>query len=163
MSVATLRLRSLGFALVMGAFAAPGWTPAGGARAQTVESFHRVTTVRRISSDPFPATDGSQPDTEVEPHVAVDPNDPAIVVAVFQQGRFFTDGGCTDPGFAASHDGGRRWAAGSLPGLTVAVGGVFERASDPAVGIGPDGGGYAGTIPFTPSTGRSAPALPRSP
>ncbi len=151
MSAGPRRLCSLVLAL---AFAASAW-------AETVAPFHRVNTLRRISTDPFPGTDGSQADTEVEPHVAVDPNDPAIVVAVFQQGRF-TDGGSTDPGFAASHDGGRRWAPGSLPGLTVAVGGVFERASDPVAAIGPDGGVYAVTIPFSPSNGRSALAVQRS-
>jgi hypothetical protein len=70
------------------------------------------------------------------------------VVAVFQQGRFIAGGGSVDPGYATSQDGGRRWITGNLPGLTVAVGGIFERATDPVVAIGPDGSVYAQTLGF---------------
>jgi hypothetical protein len=75
----------------------------------------------------------------------VDPNDPNIVVAVFQQGRF-GDIASVAPGYATSHDGGRTWITDALPNLTQAVGGEFERASDPVVTFGPDGSVYATTI-----------------
>jgi BNR repeat-like domain len=110
--------------------------------AQT-KPFDRPRRVRQISADPFAGFAGSQADTEVEPHVALDPNDASVVVAVFQQGRFPMVGGAVDAGFATSHDGGRTWTAGSLAGLTVAVGGSFQRASDPVAAIGPDGSVYA--------------------
>jgi hypothetical protein len=38
---------------------------------------------------------------------------------------------------------------GNLPGLTKAVGGPFDRASDPAVAFGPNGVAYATVLDFT--------------
>jgi hypothetical protein len=84
-----------------------------------------------------------------------------VVVAVFQQGRFNT-GGSADNGFATSHDGGRTWTAGSLPQLTAAVGGAFERASDPVVTIGPDAAVYAQSLLISSSSCRSAVGVQRS-
>src|SRR5207244_3024341 len=135
---------------------------AGHAEAQSVEVFRTKTFVQQISADPFAGAAGSEADTQVEPHIALDPNDPSIVVAVVQQGRFDTNGGSVDPGFATSQDGGRTWTAGNLPGLTVAVGGAFERASDPAVAIGPDGSVYAETLALDVSDCRSAVSVQRS-
>src|SRR5437879_3339424 len=97
---------------------------AGHAGAQSTDVFRTKRFVEQISADPFAGAAGSEADTQVEPHIALDPNDPSIVVAVVQQGRFDTNGGSVDPGLAASHDGGRSWTAGNLPGLTVAVGGA---------------------------------------
>jgi hypothetical protein len=114
----------------------------------------QVLSVQQISRQNVPPQPGSQPDTQAEPDIAVDPNDPNVVVAVFQQGRF-EDAGSVDPGFAWSHDGGRSWRHGALPNLTTAVGGEFPRASDPVVAFGP-------TTPPTPrpsgSTSRPATA-----
>jgi hypothetical protein len=112
-----------------------------------------------ISRDTTQASGNSQPRTQVEPYIAVDPNDPQIVVAVFQQGRF-PDGGSVAPGYAASHDGGQTWSADDLPFLTVASGGVFERGTDPVVAFGPDGTVYAQTLVF--GGPRSAIAVQRS-
>lgn len=103
--------------------------------------------VAQIGADPLDGADGSQGDTTVEPHVAVDPHDPSIVVAVFQEGRFVS-GGAAGTGYATSHDGGRTWISRSLPGLTIATGGAFDRATDPAVAIGPDGAVYAQSLLF---------------
>src|SRR5437764_617314 len=133
-----------------------------------VVSGHQVTTAfharaaHRISADPFAGLSGAEADTEAEPDVAVDPNDPDIVVAVFQQERFDQSGGCVVPGFATSRDGGLTWIAGSLPGLTVATNGPFDRASDPAVAIGADGAVYAQTLPFDVRDCRRALAVQRS-
>src|SRR5207253_6905437 len=132
-----------------------------------VVSGHQVTAfharaAHRISADPFAGLSGAEADTEAEPDVAVDPNDPDIVVAVFQQERFDQSGGCVVPGFATSRDGGLTWIAGSLPGLTVATNGPFDRASDPAVAIGADGAVYAQTLPFDVRDCRSAIAVQRS-
>ncbi len=112
-----------------------------------------------ISRDTTQASGDSQPRTQVEPYIAVDPNNPQIVVAVFQQGRF-PDGGSVAPGYATSHDGGQTWSADDLPFLTVASGGVFERGTDPVVAFGPDGTVYAQTLVF--GGPRSAIAVQRS-
>src|SRR3989454_6695438 len=135
---------------------------AGHAGAQSTDVFRTKRFVEQISADPFAGAAGSEADTQVEPHIALDPNDPSIVVAVVQQGRFDTNGASVDPGFATSQDGGRSWTAGNLPGLTVAVGGAFERASDPAVAIGPDGSVYAETLLVDVSDCHSAVSVQRS-
>ena len=78
----------------------------------------RVRAVQQISRDTLPPTPGAEPDTQAEPDVAIDPHDPKVVVAVFQQGRY-PDGASQAPGYAWSHDGGRTWRHGTLPHLTV--------------------------------------------
>src|SRR6266536_3927701 len=88
---------------------------------------------------------GGEKDTQVEPDMAMDPNNEDNLVAVMQQGRY-RSGASVDPGFSASLDGGQTWTDGNLPGLTVAVGGPFRRASDPTVIFGPDHTVYASTI-----------------
>ncbi|HEY3211269.1 MAG TPA: sialidase family protein [Actinomycetota bacterium] len=101
--------------------------------------------VREIARQSLIGPAGSEPDTLVEPYVAVDPKRPDVVVAVFQEGRF-PDGGAAAIGFASSLDGGRTWTSGVLPGLTRVFGGAYRRASDPSVAFGPDGSAYASSI-----------------
>ena len=113
----------------------------------------------QISADTLLGAGQTENDTQVEPAVAVDPNNPAIVVAVFQQGRY-PDGGSLDAGYATSHDGGLTWTSGNMPLLTLAVGGAFARASDPVVAFGPDGAVYVATLAFSGS--RTAIAVQRS-
>ncbi len=138
-------------------------TPAlsAGATPRTEGIFQTVQFVQQVSEDSVDGSTKAEQDTQTEPDIAVDPNDPQIVVAVFQQGRF-SDGGSVDPGFATSHDGGQTWAHGNLPELTTAVGGPYQRASDPAVAFGPDGAVYATTIPFDATTCRTAVSVQRS-
>src|SRR2546428_10948229 len=128
---------------------------AGVVHAQVTTAF-RARAAYQISADPFAGLSGAEADTEVEPDVAVDPNDPDVVVAVFQEGRFDQSGGCVAPGFATSRDGGLTWITGSLPGLTVAASGPFERASDPAVAIGAAGAASPPTLPSDGPDCRSA-------
>jgi hypothetical protein len=104
-----------------------------------------VVHVGQISEQDVPPQPGSEPDTLVEPDVAVSPVDPDIAVAVSHDGRF-PDGGAVGIGYAWTHDGGRTWRHAPLPGLTVATGGTFERASDPVVAFGPDGTVYVSTL-----------------
>src|SRR5947208_3174332 len=66
---------------------------------------------------PDPIQDYVQPDTEIEPSIAVNPTDPKNVVAVYQEGRI-ADGGDATNGFATSVDSGKTWKTGELPGLT---------------------------------------------
>ncbi len=117
--------------------------------------------VRPVSRDTLKGPRPSENDTQVEPSIAVDPNDPSIVVGVVQQGRF-EDGGSVDPGYVVSHDGGSSWTKGDLPHLTVAVGGHYSRASDPVVAIGPDGTVYAQTLGFSVVTCENAVVVQRS-
>lgn len=90
---------------------------------------HSLAGTAQISSDPFDNPD-SQHMTEVEPHIF---GYGSTLVAAFQQGRYF-GGGCSDIGFATSVDSGATWRSGSLPGLTIYVGGDrYVSVSDPAV------------------------------
>ena len=104
-----------------------------------------VRDVEQISEDTLHQ---GEKDTQVEPDIAMDPNDANRVVAVTQQGRFKT-GGSADSGFAASSDGGHTWTSGNFPGLSKAVGGPYDRSSDPTAAFGPDHVAYASTIDFT--------------
>jgi hypothetical protein len=109
------------------------------------DQYQTVASIGRIARDASPPQPGSEPDTQIEPDIAVSPLDPRIVVATFQQGRF-PDGGSVDPGFATSHDGGVTWRHGNLPHLTTAVGGRWDRASDPVVAFGTGGRVYIQTL-----------------
>jgi hypothetical protein len=85
-----------------------------------------------------------QPNTEVEPSIAVNPADPNNVVTGFQEGRH-NHGGDADNGFGASLDGGHNWTYGDLPGNTVFSGNSqYGRGSDAAVAFGKDPRGYKG-------------------
>jgi hypothetical protein len=83
----------------------------------------------KLSTDTF-TNQSSQHATEVEPDSYAFGS---TIVAAFQMGRFVNGGGSSDIGFATSTDGGVTWTNGFLPGITVFVGGSFERVSDPSV------------------------------
>src|SRR5438874_7636005 len=103
---------------------------------------------------PDPIQDYVQPDTEIEPSIAVNPANPQNVVAVYQEGRIANGGDATN-GYATSFDAGRTWSAGELPNLTTYPhqGGVFERASDAVVAFGPNNLVYANSLVFDQNTG----------
>jgi len=83
----------------------------------------------RASRDTF-TNSSSQHQTEVEPDTFAFGN---TIVSAFQVGRFF-DGGGSAIGFTTSTNGGTSWTSGFLPGITkFHGGGLFDRASDPAV------------------------------
>jgi hypothetical protein len=116
----------------------------------------RLGTVPLPSPDPAnpsdavdPIQDYTQPDTQVEPSIAVNPANPRNVVTAYQEGRI-ADGGDATNGFATSFDGGLTWLYGELPGLTgyPGQGGEFERASDAVVAFGPDNVVYANSLVF---------------
>src|SRR5438128_10985994 len=87
---------------------------------------------------PDPIQDYVQPDTEIEPSIAVNPANPKDVVTVYQEGRI-ADGGDATNGYATSFDGGRTWQYGELPGLTTfpGRGRTLAPASDALVAYGP--------------------------
>ncbi|MDQ1698485.1 MAG: hypothetical protein QOG34_348, partial [Frankiaceae bacterium] len=58
-----------------------------------------------------------QPDTEIEPSIAVNPANPNNAVAAFQEERVDA-GGDAGNGWATTTDGGKTWHHGYLPGLT---------------------------------------------
>ena len=125
-------------------------------------AFSKITNVKSASRDTLPSSAEIEPDTQVEPSVAIDPANPAIITGAFQQGRNGPFGGSADAGYATSQDGGRTWADGNLPMLTTVVGGPFQLASDAAVAFGPDGSDYAQTIAFDETDARSAVTVQRS-
>ena len=84
----------------------------------------------QLSRDKF-VTFRAQHETQVEPDSFASGQ---TVVAAFQTGRF-EDGGASGIGWATSHDGGRTWRSGFLPGLTTSSSpaGTYDAASDPVV------------------------------
>jgi hypothetical protein len=107
-----------------------------------------------LGSEPLGATDNPiqdwiQPDTQIEPSIAVNPGNPKNVIAVYQEGRIANGGDATN-GFATSFDAGKSWISGELPKLThrVGQGGTWERASDAVVAFGPGNVAYANSLVF---------------
>src|SRR4051794_23933573 len=90
-----------------------------------------------------------QPDTQTEPSVAVNPQNPLNVVTSYQDGRRANGGDATN-GYATSFDGGATWTFGELPNLTTQLQpkGTFERASDAVVAFGPGNLVYANSLVF---------------
>jgi hypothetical protein len=90
--------------------------------------------------------------SEVEPSLAVDPNNPAHLIGVWQQDRW-SNGGSRGIVSGASMDGGNTWTSVPLPGVTVNTGGTFLRASDPWVTIAPNGDVYVASLVAQPGIG----------
>jgi hypothetical protein len=142
----------------LGAHAAGGSAGRSGAsaRARAVPVVVRdVKTGRdKLGTVPIPAgfdpiQDYTQPDTQSEPSIAVNPANPRNVVTAYQEGRI-ADGGDATNGFATSFNGGKRWITGELPKLTTYPGqhGKLERASDAVVAFGPHNIVYANSLVF---------------
>src|SRR3954447_23292145 len=94
-----------------------------------------------------------QPDTQIEPSIAVNPANPLNVVATYQSGRRANGGDATN-GYATSFDGGATWTYGELPKLTTQIEpkGTFERASDAVAAFGPDNTVYINSLVFDQDT-----------
>lgn len=88
---------------------------------------------------------GSEPDTVVEPDVAVDPAHPNVAIAAAHDSRF-ADGGAVDISVAWTADSGGTWHHQAVAGITRARGGAWDRASDPVVTFGPDGTAYLSVL-----------------
>jgi hypothetical protein len=86
--------------------------------------------VRRVSVDTT-LSSSAQHETAVEPDTFAWGS---TVVALFQLGRF-ARGAAAAIGFATSHDAGRSWRTGTLPGLTKGstLPGPWPRVSDPSI------------------------------
>src|SRR6185295_940560 len=102
----------------------------------------------RISQDLLePGGGPAEPETQAEPFMALDPERESHLLAGYQESRF-EDGGARVLTAAVSFDAGKSWSEGLLPGLTVATGGRFDRASDPWVAFGPGGRAYYVSLLF---------------
>lgn len=108
-----------------------------------------LVTIGQAAEQDVPALPGSEPDTLVEPDVAVSPLNPLVAVAVAHDGRY-PDGGAVGISYAWTADGGRHWEHHPLPGVTATTGGpaVWERASDPVLAFDADGSVYASVLLF---------------
>src|SRR5215216_1658856 len=95
-----------------------------------------ATAMTRVNSDLLPPGPVAQPETQAEPFIAVNPQNPLNIVAAYQESRFF-DGGARALNYATSFDGGATWTEGTLPNLSIATGGRWQRVSDPWVAFGP--------------------------
>lgn len=93
-----------------------------------------------------------QVDTTIEPSIAVNPANPLNAVAGFQVGRVDAGGDATN-GYTVTFDGGKTWRNGTIPGLTRAHGGAYDRASDAVVAFGPDNTVYYSSLVFDDTTG----------
>ena len=115
-----------------------------------------VVTRQDIASQP-----GSEPDTVVEPDVAVSPVNRNVAIAVAHDSRF-PDGGAVDISVAWTADGGAHWSHMPVPGITRATGGRYDRASDPVVAFAADGTAYMSVLLFDATTCPTAVAVLRS-
>ncbi|MGH8859982.1 MAG: sialidase family protein [Jatrophihabitantaceae bacterium] len=104
---------------------------------------------------------GSEPDTVVEPDVAVSPLDHNVAIAAAHDSRF-PDGGAVGISSAWTADGGETWHHKTVRGITKATGGSYDRGSDPVVAFGPDGTAYLSVLLIDATTCPSAVAVLRS-
>ena len=84
--------------------------------------------------------------SEVEPHIAINPTNPSNLISTWQQDRW-SNGGAQGITVATSFDAGTSWTNRSLPVSrcgdgNAANGGDYERASDPWVTFSPNGTAY---------------------
>ncbi|ALG07271.1 hypothetical protein AOZ06_10365 [Kibdelosporangium phytohabitans] len=110
--------------------------------------------VRVSGPSPFPVACSESgpgtvyPNAEVQPHLAVNPRNPAHLVGTYQQDRWST---VASQGVlaATSFDGGRTWKR-SVPATSECSGGTdLKRATDSWVAVGPDSTAYLATLAMT--------------
>jgi hypothetical protein len=131
------------------------------ATAGTAASPPSVLHVSQIDHQDIAPQPGSEPDTLVEPDVAVSPVNPLLAVAVAHDGRY-PNGGAVDIGYAWTRDGGASWHHAPVPGLTKHSGGSYDRASDPVVQYAADGTLYLSSLLFDTTTPRTAVGVSKS-
>ena len=157
--VRTLRRRPAVLAVALTAGAALLAAVPAAAAPAGVPSVLNVGMVTRQDVTSLP---GSEPDTVVEPDVAVSPLNPDIAVAAAHDSRY-PDGGAVGISYSWTHDGGATWHHQPLPHLTTGAGGPqpWVRASDPVVAFAPNGDVYISTL-LIAATCPSAVAVSRS-
>src|SRR5437588_5729377 len=88
---------------------------------------------------------------QAEPDIARAIGDNNFLAAVFQEGRFTTNGGAVDCGYSISHDSGLTWTRALIPNLTMTSGGPYFRATDPVVAFDLNNNVYLETLVATDS------------
>jgi hypothetical protein len=140
---------TMAVALVLGAGAAAGtYTAAPLTNVSGLSPFGAF-----ASCDAGPLDAPLYVNSEVEPWIAVNPANTSNAIAVFQQDRW-TNGGAR--GLVAAATTGAGWSKSWAPftfcsGGTTAIGGDFERASDPWVTFSPNGAAYQISLSFNES------------
>jgi hypothetical protein len=134
---------------------------AGGAASAAPPGPPVVLQAGQVIRQDIPPAPGSEPDTVVEPDVAVSPLDANVAIAAAHDGRY-PNGGAVDISAAWTRDGGATWHHAPIQGVTTAAGGPYERISDPVVAFGPDGTAYLSVLPLDISSCPSAVAVLRS-
>jgi hypothetical protein len=103
-------------------------------------------------------------DSEVEPHLAVDPKDETHLIAAWQQDRWSSGGSNAILG-AVSFDRGGTWRS-FAPGFSHCTGATgadsFERASDPWISFAPDGTAHMAALGLNGSDPKRAILASRS-
>lgn len=105
----------------------------------------------RVNQDLLPPGSIAQPETQAEPYLHANPENPANLIAVYQESRF-VNGGARALNYSVSFDSGKTWKEGILPTLTTAAGGSWEKASDPWIAFGPHNRAYFASLLFNQST-----------
>jgi hypothetical protein len=109
-----------------------------------------VLVLGQVARQDVPSTADSEPDTLVEPDVAVSPLDPDVAVVVGHDSRY-ADGGAVGITHAWTRDGGRTWRHAPVRFITTAAGGPWDRASDPVLAFDSAGNVFLSTIAFNSS------------
>ena len=78
------------------------------------------------------------PNTEVEPHLAVNPTNPDNLVGSAHQDRW-SNGGSRGDVLVRSFDGGATWTTFRIPGIAACDGGQWPRGTDPWLSFAPNG------------------------
>ncbi len=99
--------------------------------------------MRVTATNPLPPPADNQEgkvffNSQVEPHIAVNPMRPNNLVAGWQQDRTSTIA-ALGPVVASSNDSGATWAALALPATTRPAGGPYDRMADPWIAFSSDG------------------------
>lgn len=107
----------------------------------------------RVSFDVLPVAVGSeaQPETQTEPHIAVNPRSEKHLLAGYQEQRF-SNGGARGLISAVSFNAGKTWTETAVPGIGASTGGFYDRVTDPWVAFGPDNRAYYATLGFNERT-----------
>jgi len=88
------------------------------------------------------------PNSEVEPHLAVNPINALNLVAAHQQDRF-SNGGSRGDVVEVSDDGGLIWSQVTVPGIAICDGGDWQRGTDPWLAFATNGRVYLVSQSFT--------------
>jgi hypothetical protein len=135
---------------------------AGGYTASPPVQASRNSPFASCTADNVAAQPGAvNPDTEVEPWLAVNPTNPRNLAGGWQQDRW-SNGGARGVVAGVSVDGGLTWTSVVVPGISKCSGGAFDRATDSWVSFSPNGTLYYNSLAFNALDNRNAVFVNRS-